>query len=154
MSCAHGAGRNGMKAAKAAALMIGGAVLAALATSAAHAASPSVREILAANGVEMTPVAQGLGDVTATQSPLSLAPAPHRTLQLDSKGRWGFRLDMDQPTARDQDFRDVQAGAYYRIGRGLRVGGSLGFGPSAAPQNMRPQDDAAPRVRLESNFKF
>lgn len=132
--------------------MIGGAALAVLATSAAHAA-PTVREILAASGVEMLPVAQSVGEAP-TNSPLSLAPAPRRTLQLDSKGRWGFRLDMDQPTARDQDFRDVQAGAYYRIGRGLRVGGTLGFGPSPSPQNLRPQDDAAPRVRLESNFKF
>ncbi len=141
-----------MSVRKVTAAVIGGAAMAVLATSAAHAA-PTVREILAANGVEMTPVAQGVGD-GPTNSPLSLAPAPHRTLQLDSKGRWGFRLDMDQPTARDQDFRDVQAGAYYRIGRGLRVGGSLGFGPSPSPQNLRPQDDAAPRVRLESNFKF
>ena len=133
--------------------MIGGAAAAALATSAASAAAPTAREILAANGVEMAPVAQGVTEPSGG-SLLSLAPAPHRTLQLDSKGRWGFRLDMDQPTARDQDFRDVQAGAYYRFGRNLRVGGSLGFGPSPSPQNLRPQDDAAPHVRLESNFKF
>ena len=134
--------------------MIGGAAAAVLATSAASAAEPHGKDLAAeAQGVDILPVAQVSGDPGAT-SPLSLAPAPHRTLQLDSKGRWGFRLDMDQPTARDQDFRDVQAGAYYRFGRSLRVGGSLGFGPSPSPQNIRPQDDAGPRVRLESNFKF
>ena len=136
-----------------AAAMIGGAAVAVLATAAAHAA-PTARELLAASGLDVTPVAQAVGGDPSTASPLSLAPAPHRTLQLDSKGRWGFRLDMDQPTARDQDFRDLQAGAYYRFGRGLRVGGSLGFGPTPSPQNIRPQDDAGPRVKLESNFKF
>ena len=137
--------------------VIGGAALAALATSSAFAAAAEpgrMRDMAVATaGVELLPVAQATVD-PGTTSPLSMAPAPRRTLQLDSKGRWGFRLDMDQPTSRDQDFRDVQAGAYYRIGKGLRVGGSLGFGPSPSPQNLRPQDDAAPRVRLESNFKF
>ena len=137
--------------------VIGGAALAVLATSSASAAAAEPGRMkdmaAAAAGMELLPVAQAMGD-GGTVSPLSMAPAPRRTLQLDSKGRWGFRLDMDQPTARDQDFRDVQAGAYYRIGKGLRVGGSLGFGPSPSPQNLRPQDDAAPRVRLESNFKF
>ena len=132
--------------------MIGGAALAVLATSAASAQTRP-RDMVNVSAIDLMPVAQVAGD-TPTASPLSLAPAPHRTLQLDSKGRWGFRLDMDQPTSRDQDFRDVQAGAYYRIGRGLRVGGSLGFGPSPSPANLRPQDDGAPRVRLESNFKF
>ena len=137
--------------------MIGGAALAVLATSSASAASaePGRMKDMAvmASGMDLMPVSQTTGE-GGTASPLSLAPAPRRTLQLDSKGRWGFRLDMDQPTARDQDFRDVQAGAYYRIGKQLRVGGSLGFGASPSPQNLRPQDDAAPRVRLESNFKF
>lgn len=137
--------------------MIGGAVLAVLAVSstASAAAEPGRMKDMAAMaaGMDLTPVVQTTVDAGGA-SPLSLAPAPRRTLQLDSKGRWGFRLDMDQPTARDQDFRDVQAGAYYRIGRGLRVGGSLGFGPTPSPQNLRPQDAAAPRVRLESNFKF
>lgn len=137
--------------------MIGGAALAVLATSSASAAASEpgrMRDMaVAATGVDLLPVAQATGE-QGTASPLSMAPAPRHTLQLDSKGRWGFRLDMDQPTARDQDFRDVQAGAYYRIGKQLRVGGSLGFGPTPSPQNIRPQDDAAPRVRLESNFKF
>ena len=132
--------------------VIGGAAMAVLATTAAFAGERP-RDIASLAGVDLMQVAQGTGEPGAA-SPLSLAPAPHRTLQLDSKGRWGFRLDMDQPAARDQDFRDVQAGAYYRIGRSLRVGGSLGFGPSPSPQNLRPQDEAAPRVRLESNFKF
>ena len=138
--------------------VIGGAALAVLATSSAFAATAEpgrMRDMTAAAaGVNLLPVAAQAGLDGATGSPLSLAPAPRRTLQLDSKGRWGFRLDMEQPTARDQDFRDVQAGAYYRIGKGLRVGGTVGFGPSPSPQNIRPQDDAAPRVRLESNFKF
>lgn len=136
--------------------VIGGAALAALASTAASAAEVVRLKDLtpAAVGMGLTPVAQTVTAGDASESPLSLAPAPHRTLQLDSKGRWGFRLDMDQPTARDQDFRDVQAGAYLRFGRGLRVGGSVGFGPTPSPQNIRPQDNAAPRVRLESNFKF
>ncbi len=135
--------------------LIGGAASAVLfgacASGAAAAEIVRLRESAAA---DLLPIAQQTVEPALSGSPLSLAPAPRRTLQLDSKGRWGFRLDVDQPSARDQDLRDVQAGAYFRLSPRLRVGGSVGLGDrTGAPQNFKPQDPA-PRVRLETNFKF
>ena len=136
--------------AKAAGLALGAALFAA--GWAAPAAAGEIVKLREGAAADLFPIAQQISD-PPNASPLSLAPAPRRTLQLDSKGRWGFRLDLDQPAARDQDLRDVQAGAYLRIGKGLRVGGTVGFGSATTPQNLRPADPA-PRVRLETNFKF
>ena len=83
------------------------------------------------------------------------APAPRKTLQWDAKGRWGLRLDMDQPSTREMGWNDVQAGAFFRITPSLRIGGSVGLRDrfTAQPQQMQPQD-AKPRVHLETAFQF
>ena len=74
-------------------------------------------------------------------------PTPHKTLQLDSKGRWGVRLDMEQPSGRPSNWSDVQAGAYLRVTPRLRVVGSVGFGDKfATPQRITPEDTAPPRA--------
>ena len=81
-------------------------------------------------------------------------PPPHKQLQWDSKGRWGLRLDMAQPTNRDPDWKDVQAGAYFRITPSMQVRGSVGLGdPLSDPKLVTPQD-AGPRVHLETAFRF
>ncbi len=134
----------------------GGAALAVLAAAASPAAAAPGEDALRLRefaGVSATPVSQSL-EPQGDASPLNLAPAPRRSLQLDSNGRWGLRLDMVQPSARDQDLRDVQAGAYFRIGPRVRVGGTVNLNDKTpSPQAFRPQD-SAPRVRLETNFKF
>jgi hypothetical protein len=83
------------------------------------------------------------------------APAPRKSLQWDAKGRWGLRLDMDQPNNREMNLNDVQAGAFFRITPSLRVGGTVGLRDRFAsqPQQMQPQD-ARPRVHLETAFQF
>jgi hypothetical protein len=82
------------------------------------------------------------------------APAPHKQLQWDSKGRWGFRLDMNQPSNRESDWKDVQAGAYFRISPSMQVGGAVSLGDRLAqPQRVTPAD-AGPRVHLETAFRF
>lgn len=82
--------------------------------------------------------------------------APRRTLQWDArKGRYGLRLDVDQPSERDVTGRDVAVGAYVRLGRSLRVGPTVSLSDDI-PANLRrvePQQPA-PRVRLETTFKF
>ncbi len=82
------------------------------------------------------------------------APPPHKQLQWDSKGRWGFRLDMNQPNNRDADWKDVQAGAFFRITPSMQVGGAVSLGDRLAqPQRVTPLD-AGPRVHLETAFRF
>ncbi len=83
-----------------------------------------------------------------------LVPAPHKTYQLDVKGRWGVKLDLEQPTNREVEWKDVQAGAYFNVSKSIRVGGSVGLGDKfAQPQHLTPED-TAPRVHLETAFKF
>ena len=81
-----------------------------------------------------------------------------RSLQWDSKrGRWGLKLDMDQPVGRPLSYtdRDVQAGAYYKITPSFRVGGAVSLGAMSSESNPNTiPADKAPRVRLETAFKF
>ena len=81
----------------------------------------------------------------------------HKTFEWDSsKSRWGLRLDLDQPGPREMNLNNVQAGAYYKLTPSLRVGGvvSLGDPSSIAPRADVPPQAPAPRVRLETAFKF
>jgi hypothetical protein len=82
-------------------------------------------------------------------------PQPvHHSLQWDKKG-WTLQLEMSEPVGRDMQGRDLHLGAYYHITPRLRVGGALAFGetPSTPDRSNLPQTQA-PRVRLETNFKF
>lgn len=83
--------------------------------------------------------------------------AQRKTLQFDTKkGRWGLSLDLDQPASRELQLKDVEAGAWYKVTPQLRVGAGVGVG-SSRDEALRPkpvQKDEAPRVRLETAFKF
>ena len=81
--------------------------------------------------------------------------ARRRSLELSTDGRWALKLDYDQPTTRDTQWRDVEAGAYYRINPSLRVGGAVGLGATPSNPNRVTDDERpAPRVRLETIFRF
>ena len=90
-----------------------------------------------------------------TQQPSPFyVPTPHKTYSFDSKGRWGVNLDMEQPVNRDTQWKDVTAGAYFKVGPRLKLGGSVGLGDKLAqPQQLTPQD-MGPRVHLETKFQF
>ena len=85
-----------------------------------------------------------------------MPPNAGQTMRLDtSKGRFGFTLNVQQFADRPAVANDVQAGAYFRITPSLRVGGSVAFGDqqlTPRANSARPAD--APKVRLESTFKF
>ena len=96
------------------------------------------------------------GNAPVDQNRWTVQPV-HRSLQWDDKSRWGLKLDMNQPVGRDMELRDVQAGAYYRVTPSLRVGGAvtLGDGFTGQPSDgSAPIQAQAPRVRLETSFKF
>jgi hypothetical protein len=81
-------------------------------------------------------------------------PTPHKTYSFDAKGRWGVNLDMEQLVNRDTQWKDVTAGAYFKIGPRLKLGGSVGLGDKLSqPQQLTPQD-LGPRVHLETKFQF
>lgn len=95
-------------------------------------------------------------DFTVKSEPTMLVPNAGRTMKYDaSKGRFGFTLNIQQPTERPTTGNDVQAGAYFRLTPSLRVGGSVALGEqelSPRANQARPAD--TPKVRLESTFKF
>ncbi|HWA62666.1 MAG TPA: hypothetical protein VG939_14890 [Caulobacteraceae bacterium] len=95
-------------------------------------------------------------DAFASQSPATGPTTPHRTLQWDAKkGRWGFSLDMNQHTDRDLQWKDVAPGFYYRATPNLRVGAGVSLSEDTieGARKIEPQQPA-PRVRLETTFKF
>ena len=94
-----------------------------------------------------------VGGVDAPPAPFTV-PTPHKTYSFDNKGRWGLNLDMNQPVNRETEWKDVTAGAYFRINPRLKLGGSVGLGDKfAQPQQITPQD-TGPRVHLETKFQF
>lgn len=125
------------------------------AATASHAQTLTLPSSSRLTDVQVVPVAQAQNFSSPLPDEPSLVPQPHRSLQLDSKGRWGVRLDVEQPAGRPSDWQDVQAGAYVSLGSRVRVGGTVGFGDKFSnPQRITPQDAAEPRVRLETQFKF
>jgi len=91
----------------------------------------------------------------ADQSRWNMQPT-QKSLFWDQKGHWGLRLDLNQPVGRDMELRDVQAGAYFHITPSIQVGGAVSLGDSSAVDRTEPpqQQTQAPRVKLETSFKF
>jgi hypothetical protein len=96
-------------------------------------------------------------DLSVRSETSQVGGAALKSLKWDArKGRWGLTLNMDRTDARPTSPNDVQAGAYYRITPSLRVGGAVAFGD----EQLRPgpkkigSEEAQPRVRLESSFRF
>jgi hypothetical protein len=71
------------------------------------------------------------------------------------KGRWGLKLGVEQHTDRLSEWRDVQPGVYFKVTPRLHIGGAVSLTPNPVVDpyvvDPRPQ---APRVRLETTFKF
>ena len=82
---------------------------------------------------------------------------PRSTLEWDAKkARWGLKLGVEQHTDRDVQLKDVQPGLYYRITPRLHIGGAVSLAPDQLESTQRLTDPQmpAPRVRLETTFKF
>jgi len=117
------------------------ALLAAAGQACAETASPGL--ILAAN--EFASPSYSSGPVTVG-----------RTLEWDSrKGRWGLKLGVEQRTDGLAEWRDVQPGLYYKLTPRLHIGGAVSLAPTPQinPRLAEPTP-TAPRVRLETTFKF
>lgn len=82
--------------------------------------------------------------------------APRRSLEWDARtGRWGLKLGVEQHLDRDVQLKDVEPGVYYRLTPRLHIGGGVSLAHDRL-DNLRltvPQVPA-PRVRLETTFKF
>jgi hypothetical protein len=122
-------------------VLIGAVALFGAMTSAAHAQTAKGRSL----------------DFTVRDEVQATAPkGTEKSMKWDArKGRWGLTLNLDQPGARDVQLNDVQAGVYFGITPSLRVGGAVALAEKAPPSTRKTQpDEGAPRVRLETAFKF
>ncbi len=82
-------------------------------------------------------------------------PAPHRTLQWDSRtGRWGLSLDVNQPVDREPNWGDASVGVTYRVSPGVHTGVGFTLAPESTPDGRHLEQGQAPRVRLQTTFKF
>lgn len=93
----------------------------------------------------------------AAQSPNTPPATQRRGLRWNENGRWGLNFNLSQPVGREADWGDVEAGAYYRLSPRLRVGAAANLAsPEVDPARAPESGDrrAAPRVRLETIFKF
>ncbi len=79
-----------------------------------------------------------------------------RALEWDSrKGRWGLSLDVQQRNDGDTRLGDVQPGLYYRVTPRLHIGGAVSFSEDRTDSPIQlQQQQPAPRVKLETTFKF
>ena len=84
------------------------------------------------------------------------AIAPRRSLEWDArKGRWGLKLGVEQRVDRGVELKDLQPGVYYRLTPRLHIGGAVSLAPDGlANQRLTDPQLPAPRVRLETTFKF
>lgn len=90
-------------------------------------------------------------------APFNPTQGPKKSLKWDDKkGKWGLKLDLDQPVGREMEMKDVQAGAYYSVTPSIRVGGAVALGDQNPALAARKNDirEPAPRVKLETAFKF
>jgi hypothetical protein len=78
-----------------------------------------------------------------------------RSLQWDAKkGKWGLKLDLDQTTVRDMGWNETGAGAYYKVTPSLRVGGGVSVNSAYDDARRLGLSERAPKVKLETAFKF
>ena len=62
---------------------------------------------------------------------------------------------MAQPATREATWRDAQIGLNYGVAPGVRTGVGVSLGDEATPDGRKlTTDGPAPRVRLETTFKF
>lgn len=81
--------------------------------------------------------------------------AASRSLQWNGKGRWGLKLDYQQPTNRDLQWNDVDAGVNFKLNSRLRLGAAVNVGQGGdQPRMVTPDEKPQPRVRLETLFRF
>ena len=123
--------------------MIGMIAALALGAGAAHALPSGGSLVLAASDFAASPY-------------YSSVTVPASQLEWDSrKARWGLKLGVEQHTDRDVQWKDVAPGVFYKITPRLHIGGSVNLAPDQIEnQRLGTPQMPAPRVRLETTFKF
>ena len=81
----------------------------------------------------------------------------HQSFEWDAgKSRVGLKFDVQQQAAMGTEYKNVQAGAFFKLTPSLRVGAgvSLSDNQNNPTNNPLAQTPAPPRVHLETTWKF
>jgi hypothetical protein len=81
----------------------------------------------------------------------------HKTFEWDAaKSRWGLKFDVEQQAGASSEYKNVQAGAFFKLTPSLRVGAGVSRSDTQNNPSNNPlaQTPAPPRVHLETAFKF
>ena len=81
----------------------------------------------------------------------------HKTFEWDAaKSRWGLKFDVEQQAGASSEYKNVQAGAFFKLTPSLRVGAGVSLSDTQNNPSNNPlaQTPAPPRVHLETAFKF
>ena len=83
-------------------------------------------------------------------------PAQKKSFEWDAaKSRWGLKFDVEQqPPALGQDWKNVQAGAYFKVTPQLRLGAGVSLSDEQSSSTPTMQTPPPPKVRVEGAFKF
>ena len=73
-----------------------------------------------------------------------------------AKSRWGLKFDLDQQAGAGSEYKNVQAGAYFKLTPSLRVGAGVALTDQQPNPTGNPLAATAPppRVHLSAGFKF
>ena len=119
----------------------------------ALALSGALATMAHADPVNLSDPAKGVAD----RGQLSAAQTQHKTFEWDAaKSRWGLKFDVEQQPSLSSEWKNVQAGAYFKVTPSLRVGAGVSLGDTQSNNtgNALAQTPAPPRVHLETAFKF
>jgi hypothetical protein len=81
----------------------------------------------------------------------------HKSFEWDAaKSRWGLKFDLDQQPGSGSEFKNVQAGAYFKLTPSLRVGAGVSLTDQQNLSNNNPLalTPPPPKVHMEMGFKF
>jgi hypothetical protein len=79
----------------------------------------------------------------------------HKTFEWDAaKSRWGLKFDVEQQAGAFSDWKNVQAGAFFKVTPSLRVGAGVSLSDTATNGSPISPTPVPPRVHLETAFKF
>jgi hypothetical protein len=81
----------------------------------------------------------------------------HQSFEWDAaKSRWGLKFDVQQQPGIASEYKNVQAGAYFKLSPSLRVGAGVSLSDSQNNLTNNPlaQSPAPPKVHFETDFKF
>jgi len=93
------------------------------------------------------------GQAASPDKQIYTGQTTRNVMRWEGAGRWGLKIQLDQPVARGLLPKDMEAGAFYKVTPGLRVGGAVGLSEKPVPPS-RPKDEVTPRVKLETTLKF